>query len=271
MMMASAWYRSDIFWTGAGVACTLFIGIITAWVTLRSRFPKKRLFYRLSKETPLLETPAGIQTGLEILHQGAALSNPHIAEIIITSRGREDIASEGYDSGTPLRFHMGEKIIKVLDRSSSTPERAAPTPSIENSTLSIGPALIKKDQKITYMLLVDGPSPNFSCESSLVNVEVREKQVDDDQRRGDNIACLGFIFLLISIAGISAGVTYAFTKSDSTHTDRYIVCSESPVDWPSDWPSDWPTWAINPGPPCGTPSPNQESKPGPTTGIEEGR
>ncbi|HEV8598282.1 MAG TPA: hypothetical protein VGQ69_02890 [Gemmatimonadales bacterium] len=67
----------------------------------------------------------------------------------------------------------------MLHTTSDPPSIPIPKVTVEETCLAIGPSLIGKRQKITFTLLTDGGQPHLTCESTLIDVQVREQDLED--------------------------------------------------------------------------------------------
>lgn len=177
MSIAGAWYSSGTFWTGAGAAATLVVGLATVAVTYLTRFARQRLEYNLRTVAPLLSAPDGVRDDLEVRHRGAKLEHPYIAEVVLAGSGRRDIPRTDFDNGDPIRLDLSAPIVELLrvqatDTASATP---APPVRVDGSALLVGPALIGRRQRIVITALVEG-EPDLCCEAPLANARVRQER-----------------------------------------------------------------------------------------------
>lgn len=174
MNLAGEWYTSGTLWAAGAVVVALLVGILTVVVTYMVGFPKRRLLYGVPVATPLLTTPDGVLRGeLELRHRGELLTEPHVVELKLLSKGRKDIPSTAYDGGAPIRLDVGARIIEILQTSSTPSTLAPPRVAVDGTALAIGPSLLGRHQGISFTLLVEG-SPCLTLESSLVDVDVKE-------------------------------------------------------------------------------------------------
>jgi hypothetical protein len=157
----------------------LLAAVATVLVTYIVGFPKRRLLYGMPVVAPLLRAPAGVRQDLELLHRGEALAAPHLLEIELISRGREDTPSSAYDSAKPMRLDVGARIVEVFRTTSHPESLSVPKVIVDGRSLMIGPSLIGKQQYITFTLLVDGTQPCLTCQSPLIDVQVRRLRPED--------------------------------------------------------------------------------------------
>jgi len=199
--IATAWYASGTFWTAAGVMIALLVGAASIRVAYIVGFPRRRLLYAMPTVGAMLTAPAGVRGDLELRHRGKVLTAPGVVEVWLVSRGRKDIPSSAYDSRKPLRLDVGAGIVEVLHVTSDPPSIPKPKVTVEDTSLAIGPSLIGKRQKITFTLLTDGGRPHLTCESTLIDVQVREQDLDD-LRPGP-----GFAVTFATVAALAAIAT----------------------------------------------------------------
>lgn len=176
---SGAFYTAETFWTAAGVAGTVLVGVLAMWSAFRSAHPKRRLNYTLSHR-PLVRRR--VDGSLEIRHNGTLLSDPHLVEVVLTNAGRRDIASGAFDRGEPFQVDLGVPYLDVLSTESSPATARVPPVSVRGSRLTIGPGLIGRGTTITCLLLVD-TAPVYDCRHSLVDVKVQHVPVVTPARR----------------------------------------------------------------------------------------
>lgn len=208
--IAGAWYTSGTLWTATGAIVALLVGLAIAVVTYIVAFPKRRLLYEMTVATPLLTAPAGIRDDIELRHRGVPLTEPQLLEIQLISRGRKDIPSHSYDNGDPIILDVGVRIVEVLKTCSQPVSARPPRVSRNETSLSIGPSLISKRQEIVFTLLVDGSNPHLKCQSSLVDVEVRQLQTEDLR---PVIATLPMVGLAVGVVAGALGATWLVTAA----------------------------------------------------------
>jgi hypothetical protein len=150
------------------------VGFIAPAVSYMAAFPKRRLLYGMPVVAPMLTAPSGVRGDLELRHRGTLLTEPHVLEVQLLSRGRKDIPSSAYDGNVPIRLDVGAMIIEVLQTNSEPSPLPAPRVTIDGTALEIGPALIGKRQKISITILAEGSSPQLNCQASLIDVHVKQ-------------------------------------------------------------------------------------------------
>jgi hypothetical protein len=199
VLLVTGFYEVGTFWvTATGAVISLGIGLLTAWIALKSA-PKRRLFYGMSDPVALL-TPEGSKHGLEVRRGGQPLSDPRLVDVTLQSSGRQSIDSAIFDQGRPLVLHFGVPIIEVLKADSRPPEQAVPDYQQSGSTLEVGPGVLAARQKITFSVLVDG-QPSFSLISHLSDVPIRRQQISPEQmvRRRIGYTALAATFAAFAI------------------------------------------------------------------------
>lgn len=176
------WYASEIFWTAATGIVAALIGAAAVWVTVRVANPRRRLLYSMPTVTPLLNDTKHDLAGanLEVRRAGKVLSDPHVLGIRLVSRSSRDIPSAAFEREQPIQFDVGAQIVEVLQVASSPETTRCPDWTFEGSLISIGPGLIKKGQRISLSILVDGARPKIACPyPTLVDVEVQSQNPEE--------------------------------------------------------------------------------------------
>lgn len=171
-LRAAVWYTSGTFWSVAGVGIGALAIVMGAVTTYRSDNPRRRLYIFASSTTHLRHVSGGQLTGLEIRNDGRVLNDPHLVTVEIISRGRCGIPPESFDG--PIELDFGAEIVTVLESISAATPEAVPAPVVTRTAtaLQVGPALLAREHKISYRILVDGDA-HFVGKHSLVNVDVR--------------------------------------------------------------------------------------------------
>jgi hypothetical protein len=185
-------YQAGTFWVAiAGVLVSLAIGLLAAWISLRSA-PKRRLSYNVSDPVSLM-TPDGAKHGLEVRRGNQILADPYLVDVTLYSSGRQSITSEMYDGGRPLLLHLNVPIVALLKISKNPNEQAIPKYQISSSTLEVGPDVLAAQQRIIFSLLVDG-QPNLEMESHLSDVRIKRQNPGAEQMaRRFSFATLGAV------------------------------------------------------------------------------
>jgi len=180
VILAEAWYQSQLFWAIAAVAATVLVFIPSFWVAQRA-LPRRKLTYVMLSDTPLLTRL--MHGKLEVRHEGVALKHPRVVTVQLESRGRQDIASSSFDQGKPLVLDLGVPIVDLLAAESDA-KGAAPASqmNVDTTALRIGPSLIKNRHVLTYTVLVDG-EPDLTCHAALENVVVRASDLLESEAR----------------------------------------------------------------------------------------
>ena len=166
------WYTSSVFWSAASAAiATVVIGALTAWVTWRTAYPKRRLYYALDSDTSLL--PAKSIKGVEVRYGDKPLAAPRAVTVVLRNGGRWDIARDTFD-GTPLRLDLSEHIVECLNVSTAPPDQPMPQVTTHGSVLAVEPVKISRRETISVELLIDGASPKLHDPVQvLTDVEIR--------------------------------------------------------------------------------------------------
>ena len=197
-------YEVGTFWiTAAGALVSLAVGLLTAWIALKSA-PKRRLFYGMSDPVSLL-APQGAEHGLEVRRGNQPINDPRLIDVTLHSSGRQSIDSTLFDQERPLRLNVHVPIIDVLKAVGRPPEQAIPDYKKSGSTLEVGPGVLAAHQKITFTALVDG-RPSLDLVSHLSGVQIRRQQASTDQtvRR--------ISFAMTGAAAIAFAIFFAYTQ-----------------------------------------------------------
>lgn len=211
MDVAAGWYASGTFWTGAGTVVGVLGAVAVVWVTLTVGFPRRRLYYSMQAVAPLITAPEGIPGNLELRNHGNLLADPRALTIQLISQGRKDIPNDAYNDGQPLRLNVGSPVVEVLRITSEPESLPKPKVTVDGTFLNIGPSLIGRRHKIIISVLTDGGEPSLTCQSPLIDVQVRRRlDITDD------ILSLGKIalrLLLLALLIVVRLVTAHFGKS----------------------------------------------------------
>jgi hypothetical protein len=131
---------------------------------------------------PLLKGSAQEMPGnLHITWDGSELTNPHILEVTLTSRGRQDIDSGDFEQ--PLEFRVGATIKAILRTASGPNSMPFSKVSFKDDTLSVGPGLIRRRQPLKLTLLAIGTDPILTTSATaLRNVDVEVLSTESPRR-----------------------------------------------------------------------------------------
>jgi hypothetical protein len=215
MDVAAAFYASGTFWAGAGVLAAVLGTVAVVWVTFTVGFPRRRLYYGLRAAAPLLTAPPGMRSDLELRHRGRpvvsevgdhadawqVLADPRVLTLELVSRGRKDIPSDAYDDHQPLQLDVGARIVEVLQATSKPTSLLAPQLAADGTSLKIGPSLIGKRHEITITVLTDGGEPSLTCQSPLIDVQIRQRTQERDLG-----ATLPAVLVLPAMAALTAAL-----------------------------------------------------------------
>ncbi|MET9085446.1 hypothetical protein ABZX77_26780 [Streptomyces sp. NPDC004237] len=165
---AGPFYATETFWTAAGVAVAVLVGCGAIWAAFRTAHPRRRLNCTIS-HTPLVR-PA-LNGSLEVSHNGTALTDPYLVEVVLTNPGRRDIASSAFDRGEPFRVRLAVPYAELVETESDPSAALAPPARVCGAELRIGPGRIGCGTTVTYRVLVD-TVPAHDCRHSLLDVRV---------------------------------------------------------------------------------------------------
>lgn len=178
--MAESWHESGTFWTiFIAAVVAIAVALFSAWANLRTVRPKRRFTYCPRKNTSLLNTSRRAASSLIVTHGTTPLSRPRVVEVEVSNDGRAAITSQDFHNGDPVAFDVGARIVAILSAESSPSAHRVPPTSIDGQLFKIEPGLLSPRQSVSFSLLVDGPKSPLSCQASLVNVPVRERESND--------------------------------------------------------------------------------------------
>lgn len=174
-LAGSHFYTSAGFWVPAiGVIVGLLTIAATIWVTLRAANPKRRLYYWISTDTPLLTKQRDLSHELRVTYGTVKVDSPRVVTVVLTSRGRRDISHKEFDEGKPLCLDLGTPIVECVDTTISPPDSPDLSYATDGSKLLIGPSHFSRRQTTVFSLLVDGKAPRVvPPRQSLVDVKIR--------------------------------------------------------------------------------------------------
>jgi hypothetical protein len=166
------------FYTSAGFWVPAIVGLLTIaatiWVTLRAANPKRRLYYWISADTPLLTKRRDLPHELRIFYGTVRVDSPRVVTIVFTTRGWRGISREAFDGGESLCLDLGTPIVECFDTITSPPDSPDLSYATDGSKLLIGPSYFNKRQTTFFSLLVDGKTPKIvPPRQSLVDVKIR--------------------------------------------------------------------------------------------------
>ncbi|MDX3525090.1 hypothetical protein P1P75_01125 [Streptomyces sp. ID05-39B] len=185
-ILAGQWWQNLDVWTLVVTAIVaLGVGWLTAWATLRASNPKYKLGWWEQSNTPLFAESrwAGQSSPLSVRLGSTHLEKPRIVDLVITNLGKRDITAAKFHEGAPLRFSFGHPVLVILDYES---QPAAGLSQLIGTYTDIGsgsaappvsgielrPTLLRKGQRVTITVLVDGDREATRCiDFPLVDVD----------------------------------------------------------------------------------------------------
>ncbi|MFF0270023.1 hypothetical protein [Kribbella sp. NPDC004536] len=172
-------------WATVGVIAAVVglpLAALATWATIRTIPPKRRLGIEMTSTRLFTRDKAsGAADRLWISHATfGVLADPTVVRLSIRNTGRAAISSALYDRDTPIKLHLGVKILELLEASNALTTQVGPPAEILDEILLVGPGLIGQQEWLTYELLVDG-DPHLTIEHALIDVEVVE--IDPAQER----------------------------------------------------------------------------------------
>lgn len=206
ILAGSHFYTSGAFW---GVAAGVIVGVLgiaaTVWVTLRAANPKRRLYYTMVADTPLVTRRHDLSEELKVTYGARELKSPHVVTVQLASRGRRDIAREAFDDGKPVCFDLGTPIIECVKVTTSPPDRPDPAWTADGARLLIGPSHFGKRQTTVFALLIDGETPHIAPpQQALVDVQIEHGDGETSARTVAAFPVAAWILLASGIGWMTA-------------------------------------------------------------------
>lgn len=199
-------YDAAAFWPVAtGIVVGLLTIAATVWVTLRAANPKRRLYYWMPTDTPLITRRQDLSHELKVTYGTRELDSPRVVNVRLTSRGRRDIAREAFDGGEPLRLDLGTPIVECVKVSTSPSDRPDPSYALDGSKLLIGPSHFGRRQTTIFSLLVDGKIPEIvKPQQSLIDVQIRQGYPGYTAGRQQLLLAIAMIAMVTGLAALAA-------------------------------------------------------------------
>lgn len=66
----------------------------------------------------------------------------------------------------------------LLDTTSRPSTQVIPTTTVSGARIEIGPGRIGRGQSLSYLMLIDGPDPQLTCQHALTEVNVVDAESD---------------------------------------------------------------------------------------------
>ncbi len=201
MLLASQFYSSGTFWAASGTITAVAIGITSILVIWLQGNPIRSLRYGMSTAPLLQEAAQSMPAKLQVTYDGKPVKEPHILEVTLSSRGRQDIAGGDFDS-QPLDFKVGAQVLALLRTTCSPGTGTFNAVRFADDTLKVGPGNIGRRQTIKFTLLADGPRPELSSPAtSLRNVRFEKLSVEPMGHRRTSR-----VLVAIGVSGAAASV-----------------------------------------------------------------
>jgi hypothetical protein len=185
MIAAEHWYTSAAFQGFVTIILALLTLIATIIpIIIQRRSSRPWLSYEIRAATPLIQAPAEVSKDLKIVYDGTAVKDPYFIEFRLVNRGRDDIPSDAFDQGMPIRFDFGIDIVKLLQVTLDPDELRSPKVKADGSAVEIGPCLIHGHQELSIALLADGPKITLRHSKPLAGVKIKPVERADSATRG---------------------------------------------------------------------------------------
>lgn len=168
-MASTPWYATGNLWTAVGAAAAVMAALM-AVVLWRMGEPRRKLVYGWRAAGLLYRDSRGALDALTAVFDGAAVADPHLAELWLAIQSRRDVPSGDFDQGRPVVFDLGVPIVKVLSGPGSLRDCSLRL-TVDGQSVRVEPQLIRHGTAVRIELLTAGP-PELTCESSLVDVAV---------------------------------------------------------------------------------------------------
>jgi hypothetical protein len=197
----------------------LVAGVGVIYARKQSRPPRRVLRVDAPAPVPLLATESAAEIGIEVKRNGLALNDPRLITLTLDSDGDYDIARTAFDDNRPIAVDLGAPIIELL-------QQKGITASFDETTLRLGPDLIKKGSRASLLVLVDGPASTDSLAAqiaaSLIDVSVvTSSQTTIARRRGaaGTAAVLGGTAVALVPFVLAGWAFYVDVRGASTSAD----------------------------------------------------
>ncbi|MEU3618839.1 hypothetical protein ABZ725_41930 [Streptomyces sp. NPDC006872] len=167
MIIAEPFIGSNDMWSaliGAGV--TIVVGVAALWGALYVAKPKRRVFWAIQSDTPLIPHGAA-RSSVTVLSGTRTLAKPRLVRFALKNSGRRDVAESDFASGDDsLTFDLKNPIVSIIE--TTVEPTTAPVPGIDftGSVLRIKKGLISSGQAVEISVLVDGTREEMSCRTS---------------------------------------------------------------------------------------------------------
>jgi|SRR6185437_1240182 len=195
VLASSSSDTATLFWTAFG-AIAGFVAVVVAllalWIAFTGRLKKQVLLYSQSPPVSLLTgAPHSARQDLQVLYAGKPLADPRVIRIRLRTRCRKDILSTDFDRDAPIVLDLGVHIVAKLAEETGPGRLALPPIRIKETSIEIGPALLRNRQTITVTVLCDGSNPRMRLTVPLGDVRTRAESYDypkEEMRAAEAIA-----------------------------------------------------------------------------------
>lgn len=164
--------------TLALAAAALLATVAGCWFAWRALLPSRReISITMQPPAALLARESSSVQDVQVAVDGETITQPTIARLEITNRGRHDITSANFHDGRPLRIDLGVPVVRVLEVTAAPLRGDLLRTEIDGTTLKIGPGLLSSGQQLLVQLLVSG-TPQSSSGQSFLKHELVDVEVD---------------------------------------------------------------------------------------------
>jgi hypothetical protein len=193
-----------------GTLVVTSLGVVVAasgaYFTRRALFPPKRqLALATLPPAPLLSTSNLAVSGVQVIRDGRALTDPYLFTLTLTSTGRHDVTEASFAGAEPIAVDIGTPVVDIL-RITSTPERAtAIRCTYAGNVLQIGPGLISRGQQVVIQALTEG-APVLGPQGPGIRHALIDVDVEVSTAGGGRGARWFVVAMAVSLAGALVGL-----------------------------------------------------------------
>ena len=208
-------WDSAAFWPALGIIVAVLAIIVGAWAAFRAASPRRRLYYWLASDTPLIRKRQDLSEKLKVTYDLQELKSPRVVNVQLVGRRGRDIDSEAFN-GKPVCLDLGTPIVECVKVTTSPSDMSDPAWTTEGSKLLIGPDLFKSRQKTVFSLLIEGDPPNI--------VPPKQTLTDVQLERGDGESPVrgGWWSLAVIVPAVILAAVASY-NSQSNHWLEWIA------------------------------------------------
>lgn len=148
--------------------------VANVWMWRRSR-PNQALSIYTRSFALLAERATSFESGVSVLYKETAVKNPFVVEVLISSKGRNDIPTAAFDDGKPMVIRFSTEILAVV-----SPPKGLEV-SGDRRAITLSPRLLKRGEDVGGAFLCQGQPQVSKPEVPLVDVRVDVIDGNEDQ------------------------------------------------------------------------------------------